>query len=435
LYGHQQTVRHIADMAQHTQALAQGQLRTDWQGRTPRQWLPLKEALDNMANQLSAMVAQVRSNAALVAESGRLLQYDSHELAKRTERQAASLEQTSASLQDMATTVATNADAARESLGVAANVQSVATRSQALMQDSVNTMKGIAQSAKRMEDIVGVMDALAFQTNLLSINASIEAARAGEMGRGFSVVAGEVRQLAGRSAQAAKDIRTLIAGSGERVAQGVQGITQVSDTMESLGLGMSQVHTSMSGLSQAADEQNHGLQQVAQAVADMDRITQDNAAMVDEAARAADLLSRRASLLTQSVASFQLRQGTADEARTLAERAAAHYKQSPTQALQAFQAPNGGYLDRDLYIFGIDPSGTYKVFGGQPARLGTRMQDVPGIDGTELVAKIGAAVQQGGGWVEYDFRNPTTGAVAPKMSYVLPCGDVYLGCGVYKSLA
>jgi methyl-accepting chemotaxis protein len=430
----QLTATQIERMAQHTLRLAQGRLRTDWQGSTPTEWLPLQTALDTMARQLSAMVAQVRSNAALVAESGRLLQQDNHELAQRTERQAASLEQTSASLQDMATTVATYAQTAHQSLVVTAHVQTVVTRSQGLMQDSVATMQDIAQSAKRMEDIVGVMDALAFQTNLLSINASIEAARAGELGRGFSVVAGEVRQLAGRSAQAAKDIRSLISGSGERVAKGVQGITQVSESMQGLGSGMGQVHTSMGGISQAADEQSNGLQQVAQAVAEMDRITQDNATMVDEAARSADQLSQRANVLTQSVASFELRQGTADEARAIVERAATRYRQAPAQALQEFTAPDGHYIDRDMYVFGIDQQGNYKAWGGQPAKIGTRMQDVVGIDGAALVSKIVSVGEVGGGWVEYDFRNPTTGNVAPKMSYVLPCNGLYLGCGVYKTL-
>jgi len=198
--------------------------------------------------------------------------------------------------------------------------------------------------------------------------------------------------------------------------------------------GIGDVARNIGSISKASAEQGASLAEISQALAGLDQITQQNAQMVDQAAGAAAALRERAAGLADAVAAFRLRQGTAEEAVAMIERALGHFAAHGQRALQDFNEAGGAFIDRDLYLFGIDDEGVYRVFGGQPAKIGTRMQDVPGIDGTALVGKIKACIASGGGWVEYDFRNPANDKLQPKMSYVMRCGNINLGCGVYKSL-
>ena len=394
----------------------------------------LGHAVEAMNHELSAMVAHIRSNTALVAYSGQGLAHGNSELSDRTEQQAASLEQTNASVQQLSDTVHQTARTAQEVSQLATHVHGITGQGRDTMNTAVSSMSGIQESSRRVHDIVGVIDGIAFQTNILALNAAVEAARAGEQGRGFAVVAAEVRTLAQRSAAAAREIKELITQSGERVDQGVRSISAASHTMGEVLAGIGQVAQRMGSISSAASEQSTSLAEISQALAGLDQITQQNAQMVDGAAESARALQERAAKLADAVAAFHLRQGTAEEAVAMITRALEHFRSRGSAAFQDFNAGTGGFIDRDLYLFGIDDEGVYRVFGGQPAKIGTRMQDVPGIDGVELVRKMQACIATGGGWVEYDFRNPTTDTLQPKMSYVMRCGNLNLGCGVYKSL-
>ncbi len=395
----------------------------------------LGQAVEAMNHALSAMVAHIRSNTALVAYSGQGLAQGNSALSDRTEQQAASLEQTNASVQQLTDTVRETAGTAQDVNRLATRVHGITAQGRDAMNAAVQSMGGIQDSSRRVHDIVGVIDAIAFQTNILALNAAVEAARAGEQGRGFAVVAAEVRTLAQRSGEAAREIKALISESGARVDDGVQRMSAASQTMAEVLEGIGQVAQRMGSISQAASEQSTSLAEISQALAGLDQITQQNAQMVDGAAESARALQERAGKLADAVAAFRLRQGTAEEAVAMIGRALAHYRSRGSAAYADFNAAGGPFIDRDLYLFGIDDSGVYRVFGGQPAKIGTRMQDVPGIDGPALVEKIRACIAGGGGWVEYDFRNPTTDSLQPKMSYVMRCGDIHLGCGVYKSLA
>ncbi len=394
----------------------------------------LGRAVEAMNHELSAMVAHIRSNTALVAYSGQGLAQGNSELSDRTEQQAASLEQTNASVQQLSDTVQQTARTAQEVSQLASRVHGITGQGRDTMNTAVASMSGIQESSRRVHDIVGVIDGIAFQTNILALNAAVEAARAGEQGRGFAVVAAEVRTLAQRSGEAAREIKALITESGARVDQGVQSITAASHTMGEVLEGIGQVAQRMGSISSASSEQSTSLAEISQALAGLDQITQQNAQMVDGAAESARALQERAARLADAVAAFRLRQGTAEQAVAMIKRALEHFRSRGSAAWQDFNAASGPFIDRDLYLFGIDDDGVYRVFGGQPAKLGTRMQDVAGIDGAELVRKVKACIAQGGGWVEYDFRNPTTDTLQPKMSYVMRCGNINLGCGVYKSL-
>ena len=396
----------------------------------------MAQSLDQMVLTLSSMVADIRSNAALVAYAGQSLAQGNRSLADRTEQQAANLEQTAASVEQLSSAVQNNAQTAQGADARAAEVRKAADAGAEAMTRAVQSVEAIQQGARRMTEIIGVIDSIAFQTNILALNAAVEAARAGEQGRGFAVVAGEVRTLAKRSGDAAREIRTLISASVSQVEASAGLIRSAGEGIASMAGGIRSVAASMTEISGSSAEQSTGLSEVSLAVQQLDQITQHNAQMVGHAVQQAEALEQRASTLSQAVAAFRLQQGTADEAMALVQKAVAFHKTtSQDQFLRSVTDKSQPYHDRDMYVFALDTGGTYWAFGGNPAKIGTRVQDIPGIAGDQLVSNIVAQADQAPGWVEYDINNPATGAVQTKMSYVSRVGDLYLGCGVYKSLA
>lgn len=419
------------------QQTAVGNLRHQVPVRGKDELSDMSAAMETMVKNFSSMVASVRSNAALVSHAGRSLVDGNRALSDRTEQQAANLEQTAASVQELSSTVQENAQAAQTSDATARSVRDVAEQGAKSMAQAIGSVEAIQSSTKRMDEIVSVIDGLAFQTNILALNAAVEAARAGESGRGFAVVAGEVRSLAQRSAEAAKEIRHLIGTSSAQVATGVAQIRTAGANITQIVDGIRDVAAKMSQISAFSAEQSTSLTEITSAVRQLDEITQQNAAMVEAAVNQATDLEGRASTLAESVAVFQLQQGTAGEAHALVDRAAAYRRQcgSRDAYLRDLTSVDKGFFDRDMYVFVLDGNGTYLAFGGNPAKVGTRVQDIAGIDGQGLTDAIVAKAQSGSGWVEYDIANPLTGKVQTKMSFVQMVDDVYLGCGVYKHLA
>jgi methyl-accepting chemotaxis protein len=414
---------------------AEGNLRERIESRGRDEIADMAMSLKRMVGSLSAMVASIRSNSALVTHAGKSLTTGNREMSERTEQQAANLEQTAASVEELSSTVQDNTQTAQQANTQAGLVRDVADRGAQAMAQAVQSVEATQNSAKRMNEIIGVIDGLAFQTNILALNAAVEAARAGEAGRGFAVVATEVRSLAQRSAESAKEIRQLISASSEQVASSVAQIRALGANMTEILSGIRGVATSMSQISTSSVEQSAGLSEVASAVRQLDEITQRNAQMVERAVTQAVTLEHRASTLAEAVQAFQLQQGTADEALGLVERAIAYREQTTRDSfLRGLTDPQLGFFDRDMYVFALDSEGTYRAFGGNPAKVGTRVQDIPGIDGQGLLDAIVSQASHEPGWVEYDITNPATGAVQTKMSYVQQVDDVYVGCGVYKNL-
>ena len=395
--------------------------------------------LDRMVLTLSAMVADIRSNAALVAHAGQSLASGNRDLADRTEQQAANLEQTAASVEQLASTVQQNAQTAQAADGRASQVRQAAEAGAGAMAQAVASVEAIQDGARRMGEIIGVIDGIAFQTNILALNAAVEAARAGEQGRGFAVVASEVRMLAQRSADSAREIRALIGTSATQVEASAALIRTAGESIQQMASGIRGVAGSMSEISTSSAEQSTGLREITSAVQQLDQITQRNAQMVETAVGQAERLEDRASTLSRAVAAFMLQQGTAEEAVAMVQRAVQQRRgQSVEQFLRELTDPARGFFDRDMYVFVLDSAGTYRAFGGNPAKVGTRVQDIPGIDGHRLLAAITDQASVAPGWVEYDITNPATGAVQTKMSFVQQVDGaegLYLGCGVYKSLA
>jgi methyl-accepting chemotaxis protein len=263
-------------------------------------------ALVRMREALAAIVAQVRASSDNIASGSRQIAEGNNDLSGRTEQQAAALEETAASMEQLSATVKRNADNARQANQLALSASSVAVQGGLVVGEVVGTMKAINDSSRRIADIIGVIDGIAFQTNILALNAAVEAARAGEQGRGFAVVASEVRNLAQRSAEAAKEIKSLISTSVERVEQGTALVDQAGTTMNEIVGSIKRVTDIMGEISTASVEQSAGVGQVSEAVSQMDQATQQNAALVEQSASAATNLKEQADDLVAAVSVFKL---------------------------------------------------------------------------------------------------------------------------------
>ena len=266
----------------------------------------LMSHLGAMQASLASVVTAVRQGSEGVATASAEIASGNHDLSARTESQASALEQTAASMEQLSATVKQNADSARQANQLAMRASTVAVKGGEVVAQVVDTMKGINDASRRISDIISVIDGIAFQTNILALNAAVEAARAGEQGRGFAVVASEVRSLAGRSADAAKEIKSLINASVERVEQGTALVDQAGTTMTEVVSSIRRVTDLVGEISSASNEQSLGVSQVGEAVTQMDQVTQQNAALVEEMAAAASSLKSQANELVQVVAVFKL---------------------------------------------------------------------------------------------------------------------------------
>ena len=266
----------------------------------------LLRALKAMNDSLITVVGEVRGNAESVATASAQIAQGNADLSQRTEEQASALEETSASMEQMGSSASQNADNARQANLLASNASNVAKQGGQVVGQVVQTMRDINESSRKISDIIGVIDGIAFQTNILALNAAVEAARAGEQGRGFAVVAGEVRNLAQRSAEAAKEIKGLIGASVERVEQGSALVDQAGATMHEIVSSIQRVSDIVGEISSASVEQSAGVGQVSEAISQMDQTTQQNAALVEESAAAAASLKSQANLLVQAVERFKL---------------------------------------------------------------------------------------------------------------------------------
>jgi len=266
----------------------------------------LLQSLTNVRDGLARIVQEVKSNAHQVATASAQMAQGNQDLSSRTEEQASAIEQTSASMAQLGSAVRQNADNAQQANQLVRGASTVAMKGGTVVGQVVQTMQDINQSSQRISDIIGVIDGIAFQTNILALNAAVEAARAGEQGRGFAVVASEVRSLAGRSAAAAKEIKTLIEASVERVEQGSALVGLAGQTMHEVVESVKRASEIVGAISLASTEQSTGVREASQAVTRMDQTTQQNAALVEESAAAADHLAQRAAALVQAVAVFTL---------------------------------------------------------------------------------------------------------------------------------
>jgi len=302
----------IRSAAQTARRIADGDLTTEAkpvEGRNEP--AELLTALAGMQANLARIVGEVRQGSDAVVHASTEIAQGNHDLSGRTEQQASALQQTAASMEQLNATVKQNADNASAANTLATNACSVATRGGEEVAEVVHTMRGINDSSRKIADIINVIDAIAFQTNILALNAAVEAARAGEQGRGFAVVASEVRGLAGRSAEAAREIKTLIHDSVQRVEKGTALVDKAGATVTEVVEAIRRVTTIMGEISLASTQQRNGVQQVGEAVTQIDHTTQQNAALVEQMAAAASSLKSQAEDLVSAVSVFKLVQQAA----------------------------------------------------------------------------------------------------------------------------
>jgi methyl-accepting chemotaxis protein len=296
----------LAGLLAALERIAQGDLTVALKARTRDEMGQLVEGLEQMQGGLEQTVRQVTRSSESIAAAARQIAAGNNDLSQRTEEQAASLQQTAASMEQLTATVRQNADNARTAQTLTESAHTVSARGSRAVRDVVDTMAEIDRSSQKIGEITGVIEGIAFQTNILALNAAVEAARAGDHGRGFAVVASEVRSLAQRAGTAAKEIKALIDDSVERVASGSQLVDVAGGTMQEISDSITRVATIMREIANASDEQRDGIEQIGVAVSQMDQVSQQNAALVEEAAAAAASLDDQANVLRDAVSIFRL---------------------------------------------------------------------------------------------------------------------------------
>ena len=296
----------VGEMLDFALRMGAGDLTTTFEHRSADEVGALARAMRTMQRSLLSVVHDIQEGMASISTATHQVAAGNSDLSQRTEQQAASLEETASSMEQLTGTVRQNADNARQASGLAATASETAVRGGEAVGRVVQTMDEINQASRKIVDIIGVIEGIAFQTNILALNAAVEAARAGEQGRGFAVVAGEVRSLAQRSANAAKEIKGLIGNTVARVENGATQVSEAGATMDEIVQAVKHVTDIMGEISSASAEQSAGIEQVNEAVAQMDEVTQQNAALVEQAASAAGSLEEQADRLREAVSTFRV---------------------------------------------------------------------------------------------------------------------------------
>jgi methyl-accepting chemotaxis protein len=278
-----------------------------------------------MNESLAGIVFEVRGSTDSITTAAQEIAQGNADLSQRTEEQASSLEETASSMEELTSTVRQNAENAKQANQLAVNASDIAVKGGKVVNEVVETMSSISASSKKIVDIISVIDGIAFQTNILALNAAVEAARAGEQGRGFAVVASEVRNLAQRSAAAAKEITALIDDSVNKVDSGSKQVDQAGATMAEIVQAVKRVTDIMSEIAAASNEQSSGIEQVNKAITQMDEVTQQNAALVEEAAAAAEAMQGQSEVLMQAVSVFKLNGGRSATRTVLPKPAITHH--------------------------------------------------------------------------------------------------------------
>ncbi len=306
-------VRPLEEAIYIAETVTSGDLSQEFSTERGGEFGRLLLSMGEMEDTLTDLVTRIKASADLILVASKEIASGNQDLSSRTEEQASSLEETAASMEELTSTVKQNADNARQANQLAVSASNVAVRGGSVVSQVVDTMGSINASSRKIVDIIGVIDGIAFQTNILALNAAVEAARAGEQGRGFAVVAAEVRNLAQRSAAAAKEIKVLIDDSVEKVEAGGKQVSEAGKTMDEIVDSVKRVTDIMAEITAASQEQTSGIEQINQAITQMDQVTQQNAALVEEAAAAAASLQEQASGLSQVVSVFKLDDEDAEE--------------------------------------------------------------------------------------------------------------------------
>jgi methyl-accepting chemotaxis protein len=428
----------LSDATMVAKRMATGDLSQPFQADAPGELGELQQALQEMNERMFKIVAHVRTGTTAVAATSGLITTDNTALSSRTEAQASSLEETASSMEELTSTVRQNADNAIQANQLVASTAQSAVKGGEVVGSVVATMGSIKESSRKIVDIIAVIDGIAFQTNILALNAAVEAARAGEQGRGFAVVAAEVRSLAQRSASAAKEIKTLIADSVEKVDAGSQLVDHAGSAMNDIVANVNRVAGIVSEIAGASAEQSSGIEEVNKAIVQIDGMTQQNAALVEEGLRTAASLQEQAVKLSQAVSIFNLGArefGNADEAAAMVQAGVEFMRHHGREALiaEVNQMAKGQFIDRDLYISIYATNGQIPAHGANRRLWNADWTKVKDTDGKFFVTDmVNTAKAKGSGWIDYKWVHPLSKETMVKSAYFEKCDDLIIACGFYK---
>lgn len=395
----------------------------------------LFDALHGMIRSLKQIALNVRHSVDAIHSATKEITAGNNNLSRRTTEQASNLEETASSMEQFTSTTRQNAQNCDRASDLAADAVNVAVKSGAVMDRVVATMNLITESAGKIVDVIGVIENIAFQTNLLALNASVEAARAGEQGLGFAVVAGEVRALAQRAAEAAREIKALIDNSVSRIDEGATLVQEAGTTIGELATTVNQVSQIIGEIAAASNEQSAGITQVNEVIVQMDTVTQHNVALVEKLAASASALDEQASRLGASVRALRIdSRDAAVAAQALVKQAVEYLKQyGREQAIRAYHDPNGAFVQGDLYIVLYDMNGNNVAHGANAQSRGKNLIDAKDADGKYFMReRVALARERNSFWQDYKFLNPVTRHIESKSSYFERVGDLLVGCGIYK---
>ncbi len=392
-------------------------------------------AVIRMNGTLSGIVKQVRGSVASVVVGADAIAHGNTQLSERTAQQAASLEETASGVEEVAASAKQNAEHCERAQHLANDSSQVALQSADRMRQAAQTMQAIDGSVQRVGDILAVVEGIAFQTNILALNAAVEAAHAGHRGNGFAVVAAEVRELARRCAEAAKDIRALNAQATASVAAGQQLVGGAQEAATHAAHSASEVVKVLGSIALSTREQSVSLDEISLAVTQIDTATQQNAALVEEAATAAETFREEARQLSQVVDRFKTDRND-DRGRVIAlvKSAVEHVRRHGVRrACADFNAADGGFVRGEDYVFALASDGTQLAYAPDPSIVGRNNVDQPDAGGKIVGREILAVANGPGfGWVDYLFANPRSGRIEPKSVYVEAVGGIIVGCGIYR---
>jgi methyl-accepting chemotaxis protein len=392
-------------------------------------------SLTLMSTNLLEIVRQVRASADHIAHGSHEIAAGYTHLSQRTEEQASTLEETAASVEELSATVKLNAEHCRQASDRAEGTGRRAEEAGQSMQRMTATMTRIEIGSKKMAEIIALIEGIAFQTNILALNASVEAARAGEQGRGFSVVASEVRALAQRSAQAAEEIKALIDASSTDIAQGATLAGEAQKAVDRAVSEVREVSQLIQSVASASQEQHAGAQEISKALTQLEKMTQQNAALVEEGAAATVSFEQEAAGLLRAVSAFRTdRVEDRERAVELVKRAIAHVRKVGSErALKDVQNPAGEFIQGDIYVVVWNPNGVVLAIPVNHYMLGRDMSDLTDADGKKVTRDLlELARLHGSGWYDYRYKNPKNGKIEPKSMYVEGDGNLVFGCGIYR---